>query len=132
MTIEERLKELILLRYHTVKDFSKVIGLSYSTVDSILRRGVANSGVSNIIKICKELGISADELAEGKIVVVEDNPQTLFPFTDIQDIITFTRSNLASYGKLTLDGEPLNDEDINALMDALEVAVSVIRRKKNK
>jgi len=132
MTIEERLKELILLRYHTVKDFSKVIGLSYSTVDSILRRGVANSGVSNIIKICKELGISADELAEGKIVVVEDNPQPLFPFTDIQDIITFTRSNLASYGKLTLDGEPLNDEDINALMDALEVAVSVIRRKKNK
>ena len=39
-----------------------------STLDNIFRRGVLNSSVTNIIKICNALEISADELADGKIV----------------------------------------------------------------
>lgn len=130
MTLEERVKELILLRYSTVKDFSKKVGLSYSTVDSILRRGVANSSISNVIKICKELGISVDELADGKIVPVDMVLQDKKPMTELKDIITFTRSNLASYDNLTIDGKPLEPNDFETLMTALEIAMGIIAKQK--
>jgi transcriptional regulator with XRE-family HTH domain len=71
-TIEERLKELILSKYKTVSDFAKSIDIPYTTVDSILKRGVQKANVVNIIKICKALGISTDELAEGRIMKVSD------------------------------------------------------------
>lgn len=68
MTIEQELKELILSRYKSVRDFSISIEMPYSTIDSIFKRGVANASITNIIKICETLFISADDLARGKIV----------------------------------------------------------------
>ena len=68
MTIEQQLKVLINQRYGTVKAFSEKIGMPNSTLDNIFRRGIANSSVTNIIKICNGLSISADGLTEGRIV----------------------------------------------------------------
>ena len=68
MSVESDLKNLIIERYGTVKAFSQSVGLPNSTLDSIFRRGVLKASVTNIIKICDELGISADGLGEGKIV----------------------------------------------------------------
>lgn len=67
MIIEQKLKELILERYQSVREFTIQHDIPYTTLDSIFRRGVGNSSVNNVIKICKALGISADALAEGKI-----------------------------------------------------------------
>ena len=58
------MKELILSKYGTVKDFAVVTDLPYGTVDTILRRGIHKASVTNIIKICQTLGISTDELAK--------------------------------------------------------------------
>ena len=44
------------------------MGMPYSTMDSIFKRGVANASVINIIKICETLGINTDDLAKGEIV----------------------------------------------------------------
>lgn len=68
MSVESDLKNLIVERYGTVKAFSQSVGLPNSTLDSIFRRGILKASVTNIIKICDELGISADGLGEGKIV----------------------------------------------------------------
>lgn len=68
MSVESDLKNLIIERYGTVKAFSQSVGLPNSTLDSIFRRGVLKASVTNIIKICDELGISADGLGEGEIV----------------------------------------------------------------
>lgn len=68
MTIENELKELILSKYKSVRDFSISIEMPYSTIDSIFKRGVANASITNIIKICETLCISADDLARGSIV----------------------------------------------------------------
>ncbi len=76
-TIEERLKHLILARYKSVLAFSKVVGLSNQTVVSILNRGIMNSGVGNMIKICKCLEISLDALGEGEIVFNEKSETNL-------------------------------------------------------
>ena len=55
MTIEENIKALILSRYRSIRDFVSHTELSYSTVDSILRRGICNSSLSSIIKLCNAL-----------------------------------------------------------------------------
>lgn len=68
MTIEQELKALIVERYGSAKNFALEINMPNSTLDNIFRRGVLNSSVTNIIKICNALEISADELADGKIV----------------------------------------------------------------
>ena len=74
MTIEEKLKDYILERYSSVREFTTVADIPYTTVYSIFKRGVGNSSVTNVIKICKELGISADALADGEIVPIQKRP----------------------------------------------------------
>jgi hypothetical protein len=74
--IETKLKGLILNRYKSILEFTKSIGMPYSTFASIFNRGIVNSNINNIIKICAALGISADALAVGEIVAAEikENP----------------------------------------------------------
>ena len=66
-TIENKLKELILTKYKSLREFTLKIGMPYSTFDTILKRGVGKANIINILKICNELDISADKLANGII-----------------------------------------------------------------
>lgn len=63
MTREEYLKQLIIEDAGTLKDFAKKINMPYTTLYSI-SRNVGGASIDNILKICKVLGISADDLAE--------------------------------------------------------------------
>lgn len=76
-TIEEKLKEFILSQYKSIREFSMNIVMPYSTVDSIFKRGIANASVTNVNKICKSLNISADMLADGKIVYIDNKNREL-------------------------------------------------------
>lgn len=66
--IENKIKEIILEKYGSVKRFADKIGIPYTTIDTILKRGILKSNVLNVIKICNELNINVDELANGKVV----------------------------------------------------------------
>lgn len=127
MTIEEKLKDLILLRYKSIREFSILIDMPYTTIDSIFRRGVGNSSVSNIIKICKALGISADELADGKIVPLS-NHIIHSDMIEIKEILSTTKSTLLHQGFLTLDGDPVDDETIDAIINGIDVSVELAKR----
>ena len=95
MTIEERLKELILKRYHSVREFTIENDIPYTTVHSIFKRGIGNSSVTNVIKICKALGISADALADGEIVPVKKHTATLLnDRIEVKDILDDTKDIL--------------------------------------
>ncbi len=72
MTREEYLKQLIIEDPGTLKDFAKKINMPYTTLYSI-SRNVGGASIDNILKICKVLGISADDLAE--MEGVEDTPK---------------------------------------------------------
>ena len=48
MNIEERLKQLILSKYKSIRAFTKEVNIPYSTVDTMLKRGI--SGTNNSIK----------------------------------------------------------------------------------
>ena len=91
MTREELLKSYILKQYRTVKDFSVAIGLPYTTIDGILRRGVMNTRVENMIRVCQFLGISLDALvaALSRILTGRLSPSTMYPRW--KNITTFLR-----------------------------------------
>lgn len=59
--IEDELKRRIKEKYGSMKNFSNEIGLPYTTLDSIFKRGIMNASASNILKITNELGISLYE-----------------------------------------------------------------------
>ena len=66
--VEVKIKELIIQRYDSVKSFAKKIQVPYTTIDTILKRGILKSSVLNVIKICNELNIDVNELVNNKIV----------------------------------------------------------------
>ena len=127
MTIEDRLKALIIEKYGSIRGFSLATGLANSTVMSILNRGIHNAIISNVIVICQALGISADGLAEDKIIPA-DNAEGAQP-TDIGAIIAFTR---AQYPDLTMDGQTLTQDETELILDALEISLGIIRRKRER
>ncbi len=65
---ETRLKEIIIERYGSVKKFCETIGMPWTTLDSILKRGIANSNITNVMKITKELKVDTESLASGIIL----------------------------------------------------------------
>ncbi|EOT39009.1 XRE family transcriptional regulator [Enterococcus dispar] len=62
MNIEDNLKEIIEVKFGNVKTFAEKIDLPYTTVRSILQRGVMNAKVENVIKIADGLNMKAEDL----------------------------------------------------------------------
>lgn len=75
--LETNLKALIIEKYGSLKKFADAIDMPWSTLDSILKRGIANSNITNVLKISRELGLDAEKLADGAIVDSNPVPQTL-------------------------------------------------------
>ena len=123
MTIEEKLREMILTKYGTVVAFGKRTGMSSSTLYSILSRGVNNSSAQNVLKICDALEISADALAEGLIKPRD----TYAPSIDIDEWLSAERIHLLNVN-ITIDGKPLTDAQRLALWDSLRMSADFIRR----
>ena len=107
MQAEERIKELIIAKYGNVRAFATESGISYTTVRSILERGIMNAKAENVFKICHLLGISPDTLAEWG--VTEPQPTSTH---DIDNIIENAK---------TFDGKPLTEEDIDAIQNIIEI-----------
>ncbi|MBO7425463.1 MAG: helix-turn-helix transcriptional regulator [Clostridiales bacterium] len=73
MDIEKQLKELMIEKSGSVNKFAQECDLAVSTVATIFTRGVNKTNINTIIKICKHLNISVDELAEGRITPTKAN-----------------------------------------------------------
>lgn len=67
-TVEIALKEMIISRYGSIKKFCDTINMPWTTLDSILKRGIANSNITNVLKITRELHIDAESLVSGEII----------------------------------------------------------------
>lgn len=128
MTIEEKLKKLILARYHSILEFSQIIDMPYSTITSIFRRGINNSSATNIIKICKALEISADELAEERITPFSEYNNGKPLISDTEQLASFIKHEIESSGKYSIDGIPLSSIEIDILFTAIETGISAIKR----
>ena len=76
--LEANIKSLIIERYGSLKKFSETIDMPWTTLDSILKRGMANSNITNVLKITRELGLDAEKIVDGEIIFSdEQEPTTL-------------------------------------------------------
>lgn len=102
MQAEERIKELIIAKYGNVRAFATESGISYTTVRSILERGIMNAKAENVFKICHLLGISPDTVADWGISNEQQQPSS----HDIDNIIE---------NAMMFDGKPLTEDDKRAI-----------------
>lgn len=87
--LEEKIKKLIIEKYGSVRQFALKIDVPYTTIDSILKRGIDNSNVSNVIKICKALDLSIDKTIEKNDLVSTlnfDNATYIKPIEDDENM----------------------------------------------
>lgn len=71
------LRDMISQTGLSIRKFSEKADIPYTTLHSMLDRGVGKASVDNVIKICKALGITAeylDDIAEGRL---NDDPKEL-------------------------------------------------------
>ena len=104
---EDVLKDLILSKYKSIRDFTTQANIPYTTVDSVLKRGVLKSNVDTVIKICQFLGISADALINGEIKSTTHS--NIVPDMDFSSMNTILARN----------GKKLTAEEKNELIKIL-------------
>ena len=66
--LENKIKTIIIIKYGSIKAFADKIKVPYTTIDTILKRGLFKSNVLNVLKMCEELNIDVNELINNKIV----------------------------------------------------------------
>ena len=102
MTIEEQLKELIIKKSGSVNKFSIDNGLSTSTVATVFTRGVQKTNINTIIRICSALGISADELSNGRITFLSD---IAYPLIEYEKLTKDNQARLLAYYQALIDSQ---------------------------
>lgn len=132
MTTEEKLKEFILKRYNSVREFTISADIPYSTLDSIFKRGIGNSSVTNVIKICKALEISVDALADGEIAPLRKQPaKRVNDWIKAEDILDETKDALRYSGFVTLNDKPIGVSQLDSIIDAMDIGVEMAKKKEN-
>ncbi len=127
MTTEDKLKQLILSKYKSVREFTQIYEIPYSTMATIFKKGIKQTSITTMIKVCQALGISTDELIAGRITYVGKQPEP----TRIEDYIVQLQHQLQNTENLTLNDKPVDESQINSLVKSLEVIIEIEKRKTN-
>lgn len=100
MSIEDELRELIINKYRSIRQFSIEADIPATTIQSMLNSGIENAGVKKVMKICDILGLETDALADGHIKekVANHNDVTV---NEINHIKKYRQ--LDGYGKKVVD-----------------------------
>lgn len=125
-SIEERLKLYIKDNYGSIRAFVMKNNLNYANVDSILRRGIKNATWNSVKLLCDALSISADELADEKIVPIKREDEEA---TKIEDLFAYVKQRLSTCKNPTLNNKPVNADIIESIVDGLDLIVEIQKKK---
>ena len=108
--------------------------IPYSTLNSIFTRGINKATLSNVLKICDALHISADALANGTIEYITNNEpiKKEIETHEVNDILARTKKQLLTDHALMFNGKPADEESIQSILDAMEIGMEIARRKSEK
>jgi hypothetical protein len=97
MRLEDQLKDMILEKYKSVRAFTMALDMPYSTIDSMLKRGIDGASVVTVLKVCMALDIDIEGLLNGKIVpkVPIQKADALANLSD-QDLLIASAYHMAS------------------------------------
>jgi transcriptional regulator with XRE-family HTH domain len=118
------------------KAFAEKIGIPPTTLRSMLERGIGNASVDNVIKVCKGLGITIEELENMANNETQKNSSGLPDLNDkderdIQKELEKIISNLSHDGYAAFDGQGIDDmeeEDRELLKASLENSLRLAKR----
>ena len=85
--MEEQIKKMIIEKYGSIRNFSDKIGLPNSTVVSILDRGIKNSNITNVMKMCKALNLSVDNLVDSNQLISTLNFDNATPIELTKNVV---------------------------------------------
>ncbi|MDH5161477.1 helix-turn-helix domain-containing protein [Heyndrickxia oleronia] len=131
--IEQLIKETGLSK----KAFAEKIGIPPTTLRSMLQRGVGNASVDNVIKVCRGLGITTEDLEELAKGEKNKNDKSLPELNakderDIQKELQKMIDGLSNKsGYAAFNGETLEDmdeEDKELLIASLENSLRLAKR----
>jgi hypothetical protein len=100
MSLESEIKQIIINRYGTLAEFSRHSKIAYTTIDSMLKRGIKNANVLNVIKLCDALNISVDKIRNGLIEPAEVENITQNDF--FLEVKTLLEKNLSEEQKMQI------------------------------
>ena len=123
MTIEEQLKQFILSKYGTLTKFGEKVGLSQSTLSTIFKRGIQRTSITRIFKICDELGISADALAEGQIIPKNEFRKEVL---DLNNALALMSNQYI----LAIDNVPLSRKEILLMEGYINLTIELLRKNR--
>lgn len=97
LKIENDLKEIIISKYSSIKDFCATNDILYSKVDKIFKKGIGSADIQLIFKICSILDIDVESIVEGEIHFNDE----LLKYTKIPSILSKEESALlVNFNKL--------------------------------
>lgn len=130
MKIEETLKSYIIERYGSVRAFALNADIAYTTVVTILQRGINNASLTSIKRICDALNISPDKLSEGEIVFKSDLSEFIEikePKIDLNTLISQYKWTLRN-NPVEFDGHVLTEQEINTISTAIDISLEMIKQ----
>ena len=77
--LKEKLKKYIIQKHGNVRNFARLVDMGYSTITTLLKRGVDGARLETVYKLCTALEIDITELAKGNVCpmsVSEEAPLT--------------------------------------------------------
>ncbi|MGN7309882.1 hypothetical protein ACTHQ4_02180 [Alkalicoccobacillus gibsonii] len=132
----EIIKDLIKHSEHAnQKAFAAYIDIPYTTLRSMLQRGIGNASVDNVIKVCQGLGITTDQLqqmASGELEEKKELPELNAKDeraiqVELQNMIDgLSEDSYAAFGGQDLD--EMDKEDRELLISSLENSLRLAKR----
>lgn len=111
MNREQVIKDLIKKRGLSLRSFAEEVGIPYTTLYSMLNRGIGKASVDTVIKVCKALDITTDRL---ELLAQKD------ALGDQEEIETIAAHN---------DGPPLTKEEQHKLEEYAKFLISQRKEK---
>ncbi|HWO95227.1 MAG TPA: helix-turn-helix transcriptional regulator [Bacillus sp. (in: firmicutes)] len=138
----EYLEYIIKEKGYTIRSLSRESGVAYTTIRSMIERNLKNASIDNVIKVCRVLGIKADDLSKEEYdiedIKKQQNEKDELPELNskdeksIQEELQKIIDGLSSdSGYAAFDGETLDDldeEDRELLIASLENSLRLAKR----
>lgn len=91
MTKTEKLKNIILSRYGSIREFSKIVGIPSTTLTSALDRDIGGMAVDRVIKICDALDLNVKtfeplDTHSKESILSKEESMILFNFNKLNDL----------------------------------------------
>lgn len=115
MTKEEQLKAIILSKHKSVSAFAEAVEIPYTTVISILKRGIDTAGIRVAIKIFDALNLDIESVRDTALREKKKDPPTSQTARQ-KDLVTKEELEVVLVGLgITKPGEHITDADLDFL-----------------